>query len=131
MNIAAAQMLYGRDLMAVHKAPVRLLEEWARTVDDYFKACSELHELAASGSREEFEKAQREVRELKLLVAKARHRYTSALSRPRAHETHPELDVNWTSDRNGRTINGTGAPRDDRPNLRYKRRTRITPGRGM
>jgi hypothetical protein len=124
-------MLSWRNLMAVHKAPVRLLEEWARTVDDYFKACTELHELATSATCEEFEKAEKEVRELKLVVAKARHRYASAFSRSRPSETCPETDVTCGSDPNNHTSDGNSPLEDDRPNLRYRRRTRIMPTHGM
>jgi hypothetical protein len=54
----------------------RLLEEWARTVEDFFRAYTELERLLSLGaSKQELKNAGNEARELKLMVDRARHRY--------------------------------------------------------
>lgn len=87
--------------MLLSRGPARLLEEWARTVDDYFKSCVELDRLASLGDRVEFDKAQNEARELKLIAGRARRRYRSDLRRSGTISggTYLEGTVTWRSNR--------------------------------
>jgi hypothetical protein len=70
--------------MSPERDSARLLQEWMRTVDDYFKSCVELQRLAASGDQDEASKAEGEARELRLIAGHARRRYWSYLRRQRA-----------------------------------------------
>jgi hypothetical protein len=79
--------------------PARLLEEWARTVDDFFKSCVELRQIAIRGDREELERAESEARELRRIAGKARRRYRSSLHRPSARGPYFEGEAAWRSDR--------------------------------
>jgi hypothetical protein len=79
--------------------PARLLEEWARTVDDFFKSCVELRQIAIRGDREELERAESEARELRRIAGKARRRYRSSLHRPSARSPYFEGEAMWRSDR--------------------------------
>ena len=87
--------------MPISRNPVRLLEEWMRTVDDYFKSCVEMQQLARLGDLQEFEKAESEARELKSVVAKARRRYKSNLRHSTAvgATTYLSSDARWPSGR--------------------------------
>lgn len=87
--------------MLLSSGPARLLEEWARTVDDYFKSCVELQRHASLGDRAEFEKAQSEAGELRLIASKARRRYKSNLRRSGTITggTYLESTATWRSNR--------------------------------
>jgi len=87
--------------MPIPRNPVRLLEEWTRTVDDYFKSCVEMQQLARLGDLQEFEKAESEARELKSVVVKARRRYKSNLrsSTVVGASTYFNSDARWPSGR--------------------------------
>lgn len=87
--------------MSISKDPVRLLEEWMRTVDDYFKSCVELQQLACLGNCEEFEKAASEARELRFVASNARRRYKSNRRRPASITggTYLNNSVAWPSKR--------------------------------
>jgi hypothetical protein len=85
--------------MSPDRDSVRFLEEWMRTVDDYFKSCVELQRLAASGNQDEASKAESEARELRLIAGHARRRYWSYLRRQRAQTGASFLkgDVKWST----------------------------------
>jgi hypothetical protein len=66
--------------MSNNKTLERLLEEWSRTVEDFFHACLELERLSNLGEGDiKLRSAEYEARELKVIATRARHRYQARL----------------------------------------------------
>jgi hypothetical protein len=86
-------------IMSPDRDSILLLQEWMRTVDDYFKSCVELQRLAASGNQDDAGKAESEARELRLIAGHARRRYWRYLRRQRAQTGAGCLkgDVKWST----------------------------------